>query len=284
MSFITTFAYSISCYSLNTRFYESVVNKRDLTVLPACIPVFLGVISIHLIQEAAHHLMAKKKGIKIGSPVPLPSPQLGLFGSITPLRSFPSNREALLDFALAGPVASVVVSLACVLGGIFASLRATPIDLVHFPVVPAALLKSSFLVGTFFSWLAPKTMMIPLAQPVPVHPLFVVGFSGLVSSALNLLPLSRLDGGRACSAAMGPRQGAIISAATLFYMVSHSLSGNSGIVVAWGLMVALFQRRAEIPARDEVTEVSNLRRGAWFFSFLLSLTILAPFPGSSGNM
>lgn len=228
--------------------------------------------------------MAKKKRIIIGPPVPLPSPQLGLFGSITPLRSFPPNREALLDFALAGPVASVVASLACVLGGIFASLRVMPIDLVHYPVVPAVLLKSSFLVGTFFSWFAPKTMMIPLAQPVPVHPLFVVGFSGLVSSALNLLPLLRLDGGRACSAAMGPRQGALISVATLFFILSHTLSGNSGILLSWGLMIALFQRRVEIPARDEVTEVSNLRRGVWFFSFVLSLTILAPFPGSSGNI
>jgi membrane-associated protease RseP (regulator of RpoE activity) len=226
--------------------------------------------------------MAKKKGIKIGPPVPLPSPQLGLFGSITPLRSFPSNREALFDFALSGPAASLVASLACVLGGIFASLRATPIDLVHFPVVPAALLKSSFLIGTFFSWFAPKVMMIPLAQPVPVHPLFVVGFSGLISSALNLLPLFRLDGGRACSAVMGPRQGALISVATLFFMLPHALSGTSGILLAWGLMIALFQRRAEIPARDEVTEVSNLRRGVWFFSFVLSLTILAPFPGASG--
>ena len=40
--------------------------------------------------------------MRIGVPIPLPSLQLGLFGCITRLLTFAPNRQALLDFALAG--------------------------------------------------------------------------------------------------------------------------------------------------------------------------------------
>jgi membrane-associated protease RseP (regulator of RpoE activity) len=143
-------------------------------------------------------------------------------------------------------------------------------------------MKSSFLIGWLVSWLASKTLMLPIAQPVPVHPLFMIGYSGLIASALNLLPIFRLDGGRACTAAMGPRQGAVISVSVLVTVLSLVLSGGSGLGFTWGMLVTIFQRRPEIPARDEATEVDKLRLGAWFFSFLLSLAILTPFPGAPG--
>jgi membrane-associated protease RseP (regulator of RpoE activity) len=162
------------------------------------------------------------------------------------------------------------------------TVRSSPAALVNFPVIPAAFLKSSFLIGTLLSWMSSKTLMLPLAQPVPVHPLFMIGFSGLIASGLNLLPIFRLDGGRACAAAVGPRQAAMISMAVLLFLLSIVLSSGSGLGFAWLLIVTLFQRRQEIPARDEVTEVDNVRLGVWFSSFLLAMAILAPFPGSPG--
>ena len=108
----------------------------------------------------------------------------------------------------------------------------------------------------------------------------MVGYSGLIASALNLLPIFRLDGGRACSAAMGPRQCAVISVSVLITVLSLVLTGGSGLGFTWGMIVTIFQRRPEIPARDEATEVDKFRLSAWFFSFLLSLAILTPFPGA----
>ena len=141
-------------------------------------------------------------------------------------------------------------------------------------------MKSSFLVGLIFSGLASKVLMLPLAQPVPVHPLFMVGLSGIVASALNLLPIFRLDGGRACYAVMGSRQGAIISVYTILSLISLNMTCGSGVMgILWVLFVANFQRRQEIPARDEVTEVDHVRVSAWLLSLILSITVLAPFPG-----
>ena len=278
----STFSFSINCYALNQKFFESIVNRQDMTALVACLPVFLGVCAVTAVHELAHRLVARWRGMKIGLPTPLPSTQFGLFGCITPLRSFPSNRAALLDFALSGPIASTVVSVLLMVFGINQTVHASPAALQQFPVVPVSLLKSSFLTGSLLTFLAPKVMMLPISQPIPIHPCLMIGFSGLIASALNLLPIFRLDGGRACSAAMGPRFGAIASAWTLLLLLSAALSGSTRLAWVWGFMVLVFQRRPEIPVRDDATEVDDFRLGAWVVSVATSLLALAPFPGGPG--
>jgi membrane-associated protease RseP (regulator of RpoE activity) len=258
------------------------VNQHDLRVLVACLPVFVGLLALQAVHELAHYVVAKARGIKIGLPLPLPSMQLGTFGCITPLRSFPPNRAALMDFALSGPVAAILLSLIFLIAGAYHTVHASAAALARFPVVPVALLKSSFLTGSLLSFLAPKAMMLPLSQPIPIHPLFMIGFSGILSSALNLLPVFRLDGGRACSAALGPRFSGVASAGTLLFMLSLVLSGGSGLAFAWSILVVFSQRRQEIPARDDVTEVDDVRLGAWIASLAASVLALAPFPGGPG--
>jgi len=278
---VSTFLYSFFAYVSNPNFFDSLVNQRDLTVLYSCIPLALGVLTIQIIHEAAHYLVAKRKKIKIGPPVPIPSllSNLPFFGWITPLRSFPSNRAALVDFALSGPMTALAVSLGLVFAGVVLTSRATALDIVRYPFVSVYGLKSSFLLGSILSWLLPKTMTLPLAQPIPMHPLFVAGSFGLVSSALNLLPIFRLDGGRACFAAMGQKSGGVISAGTVLFIVSNFLAGKGGgVMMSWALLVAVFQSRIETPCRDEYTEVDGKRQWLWLTSFLLSLSILMPFP------
>ena len=192
-----TLAYSLSCFALNPTFFHSIINQKDISIAAVCLPIFVGVLLVQVAHESAHRFMARRLGIKIGRPLPLPSSQIGTFGSITPLRSFPSNRAALLDFALSGPVAGMGLSILLLIGGVFATVYASSGALSNFPVVPAAILKSSFFVGSLLTMLVPKTMLLPLSQPIPIHPSFMVGFAGLISNALNMLPIGRLDGGRA---------------------------------------------------------------------------------------
>mmetsp|Transcript_49442 Transcript_49442/g.119960 ORF Transcript_49442/g.119960 Transcript_49442/m.119960 type:complete len:910 (+) Transcript_49442:3-2732(+) len=281
---LSTFLYSLSTFSLNPTFLDRLISRRELAVLPACLPVLVGTIAIQCIHEAVGRFIAKKRQIKIGSSIPIPSihfTTIPFFGCITPIQSFPRNRAEILDFALSGPVSAIAVSLAMVFAGISLTLRASSLDLSRFPFVTVASMKSSFLLGTILSWMAPKTMMLPMAQPIPMHPCFVVGVSGLITNALNLLPIFRLDGGRACFAALGHRQGAIISVFTLLLLTSMAFSGGSSVYLTWMVLVLLLQRRDEVPPRDDCTLVDGKRQMSWFLSFLLSLSILSPFPGYS---
>ena len=282
LALTTSFLYSVGCFSLNPKFLDGIVNKLDASSLLSCVPIILGVFGVQAIHEIAHIIAARRRGIKIGAPLPLPSTQLGLFGCITPLYSFPTSRSALLDFALSGPMAGYLASFLLMIVGTLQTTRASEAALGTFPFLPVGVLKSSFLAGSILSFLAPKLIMLPISQPVPISPLFMIGFAGAFASALNLLPIFRLDGGRACSAAMGERFGAVASSFTLLLLLSMTLSGDSSFAFNWGVMVVLFQRRPEIPVRDSFSEVDTPRLGVWLLSLVAAVVALVPFPGGSG--
>ena len=122
--------------------------------------------------------------------------------------------------------------------------------------------------------------MLPLSQPIPVHPLFMIGLAGVVASALNLLPVGRLDGGRAATAVFGRRSAYIVSLITLTYLAISALTGSSTTSVFWGLLVSIFQRLPEIPIRDEISEVDNTRFMLYIISIFITFLVLAPFPGA----
>eukprot|EP00557_Chaetoceros_sp_GSL56_P014868 CAMPEP_0176485734 /NCGR_PEP_ID=MMETSP0200_2-20121128/5194_1 /TAXON_ID=947934 /ORGANISM="Chaetoceros sp., Strain GSL56" /LENGTH=791 /DNA_ID=CAMNT_0017882391 /DNA_START=469 /DNA_END=2844 /DNA_ORIENTATION=- len=276
---VATFAYSVSAFALNPSFFNSIVNNSDISKISYCFPVFMGVFGISLIHEIAHRIVAHYSNMKLGLPVPLPSLQIGTFGSITPLRSFPKSRSDLFDVAMSGPLTSAILSIALMILGISLTVQASSEVLDTLAVIPVAFMKTSFLVGTICSYMAPKVMMMPLSQLIPVHPLFIVGFSGLITSALNLLPIGRLDGGRATTAVFGRRSSYLISLSTLFFLSVAALTQTSAISIFFGLLVTLFQRNAEIPMRDELTELDDRRVGIYIFSVVLTLLTLAPFPG-----
>jgi len=274
----TTFAYAVSSFALNPSFFDAAVKNNDTTLLSWCLPLFFGVLAVSALHEVMHIVAAKKYGVTLGNPVPLPSLQVGSFGNITPLRSFPSCRSALFDIAISGPGLTMLASLAMIVLGL--RLTMTAQSFTYFPVVPAAVMKSSFLIGSIASIVFPKVMLAPLAQPIPVHGLFLVGLAGLVSSSVNLLPIGRLDGGRASMAAYGRRSASLISLLSLLVLAFYSFSGVSGVIIFWGALVVLTQQRlAEIPARNEVTGINGIRVSIYNTLLILSLLTLAPFPG-----
>jgi membrane-associated protease RseP (regulator of RpoE activity) len=283
LSILAVFAYSVNCFALNPQFFNSLIHLDDARVLVQCLPVFLGVFALQAVGEGVRWLVARYRNIRIGLPLPLPSGQIGTFGCITPFRSFPSNRSTMIDVSLSGHITIFLLSVALMIFGISATLHSSEAALASFPHVPVALLKSSFMVGSIVTFVAPKLVSLPLAQPVPIHPLFIIGFSGILASSLNLLPMFRLDGGRACTAALGNRIGAIASVTSLLFLLSTSLaSDNSGLAFAWGMIIVIFRRKFEIPARDEVTPVDKARLGVWIAALLGALLTLAPFPGGYG--
>jgi membrane-associated protease RseP (regulator of RpoE activity) len=63
-------------------------------------------------------------------------------------------------------------------------------------------------------------MLQALSAPIPIHPLAIVGLTGVVINALNMMPIGRLDGGRAASAVFGRRTAAVLGTLTLLLQVS----------------------------------------------------------------
>jgi hypothetical protein len=279
----TTLAYAVSSFALNASFFNAVVKENDGSLFPLCLPVFFGVLAVSLVHEVGHVIAAKKHGVRLGLPVPLPSLQVGSFASITPFRSFPLSRTAMFDVAISGPGIAMLVSLAMIVFGLRLTLLAQ--TFTSFPVIPSAMMKSSLLVGSIASILFPKVMLAGLSQPIPIHPLFLIGIAGLYMSAVNLLPIGRLDGGRAAMSAFGRRSASLISLLSLLVLAFYSFNGLSGIIMFWGALIVVTQQRvADIPARNEVSGISGSRVALYNTLFILSILTLMPFPGGVSSM
>lgn len=122
----------------------------------------------------------------------IPSITTGLTGAITPLKSPPPNSKAMFDFAIAGPLAGLALSLVLLLSGL--DMTTTMTLNSQLPVVPVDLVRSSSLGGGLVQYFLGNTAIMPDQGPtavVQLHPLAIAGFIGCITNALALLPLGR---------------------------------------------------------------------------------------------
>lgn len=282
----TTAAYAISCFALNPKFFDAVMNHRDISprTLLTCAPIFVGVFGIQAVHELAHRVIAKRRMVELGLPVPLLSPELGLFGAVTSYRSFPPNLDALFDISVCGPLSGMLASVGCFIGGIMATLNSSAAMLTTFPVVPIVFLKGSFLTGAIVSILAPKLMVLPIAQPIPVHPAVCIGLAGLISNAIHMLPIVGLDGGGALAAIVGRGRAFVASVMCSMTLALSFLQGNDSSLFPSLAIIFAFARLGKKPwlVRNEITQVNDTRIAVYFAAFALALLTLVPFPGGQG--
>jgi membrane-associated protease RseP (regulator of RpoE activity) len=170
----------------------------DPSGLAAGLIFSLPLLGILLGHELGHYLLARRHRMDVSPPYFIPSPRInviGTFGAFIRLRSPIINRAVLLDVGSAGPVASFVLSIPVLALGLFLS---TPVRLpgggtptpfvVNFGGEPV-FVGGSLLVQAL-SWLAHGAVDV-----VVLHPFAFAGWLGLFVTAVNLFPLSQLDGG-----------------------------------------------------------------------------------------
>jgi hypothetical protein len=243
-------------------------------LLGAALPIAGAVIGVQVAHEVGHAVAARLRGLKAGLPLLVPNGQLGTFGAITQLRSLAPDRAALLDFALAGPAAGAAVAAALFLYGLARSAGGGGGgDVADLIPIPAALFQGSLLLGGVAkAALAGATAT--KGGALLVHPTLVAGWAGLVATALNCLPVGRLDGGRATLAAFG---GTALGIASFLTYVGLALGLlGSALALPFGLYVLICQREPEVPPRDGVSPPSGARQAAAAAAVALALLILLP--------
>ncbi|BAM81950.1 hypothetical protein, conserved [Cyanidioschyzon merolae strain 10D] len=277
----TTFGYGVGVFGLSPDFAQQIA-RGNIDVVSETLPVSIGAVGILVAHELGHRIAGAVRGVKQGLSFVIPSLQIGYYGCVTPLKSFPRNRSSLFDVAVAGPVAGLVSSVVALLAGLVLTVQqgSTPLD--WFPQIPSALFDASLFIGTLGKAILPQSA---LSQPtIAVHPLFVVGYTGLLSQALQLLPIGRTDGGRMVQAAFGRRIAGRVSGITLLLQALASVLGNSPLLLFYGLVVIFLQREQELPCLDEVSEPDNARRVTTFVLLLITMLILLPFPSQFGDI
>lgn len=230
-------------------------------------------------HEWAHRIAAARHGIRTTLPYCIPFlPHISVIGSLGAfirIRSPVPSRRALLDIGVAGPLASLALSIP-ILGVGLALSAPTEIPaqtglpfVIHFQDVTIRLGQPLLLQGmTSFPGLGTE------GEALLLHPLAFAGWLGLMLTFLNLLPLARLDGGHILHALHPSRAGwGAVGTVAAFLLLGFVWRGWW----AWAAVMVLLGRSRPLP-RDFLPPSARPGRGrrrlAW--CALGSIVLLLP--------
>jgi membrane-associated protease RseP (regulator of RpoE activity) len=238
------------------------------------IPFAAGIIGILAAHEIAHWAIADRHNVRLSLPFFIPTLQIGSFGALTKFLSILPNRNVLFDVAFAGPAVGGCLSFLVLLLGLLLSHKGSLFQL------PSEFFQGSILVGT----LARVVLQEPLKQTiVDVHPFVVLGWLGLVITALNLLPAGQLDGGRIVQAVYGRKTASRTTVGVL--IVLGLASFVNPLAFYWAIVLLFLQRDLERPCLNELTEPDDARAALCLLAlFLMIVTLLPLTPSLAGRL
>ena len=91
------------------------------------------------------------------------------------------------------------------------------------------------------------------STPVPLHPLALGGFAGLLINALDSVPIGSTDGGRLSQSLLG-RTGHLVFSSLIFtgLFLYTIFSGHRDLFVTYLIINSFAEKDTEVPCRNEV--------------------------------
>ncbi len=238
------------------------------------LPIGIGILCVLGIHELGHIALARQHQVKLSPPFLLPAWQLGAFGAITRFESILKNRSVLFDVAFAGPAAGGLLSFIFLMAGFYLSHPGSLFQL------PAGFFQGSILVGTLARAILGEALKGDL---VDVHPLLIVGWIGLIITAINIMPAGQLDGGRVVQAIYGRKTLIKSTAVTLVLLAIVGLFNP--LALYWAVLIVFLQRQPERPCTDDLSEPDDTRAILALLALFLMLLILLPLsPSLAGRL
>lgn len=230
---------------------------KNPSLLFAGVPFAATLMSILLAHEMGHYLTARRHGVKQTLPFFIPAPtRLGTLGALLFLRSKPPNRGVLLDIAVMGPYAGLVLAVPAVAWGLAHSAGAP-----HPP--------SDLVLGDSLLFAGLRQLFQPGAPYIVMHPIAEAGWYGLFITSLNLIPAAQLDGGHVTYALFGRAHGmvslgvsaALLASGALMIWLDHTGSSRlTGVLwISWALLL-LFVGAEHAEVNDRGLPLSRAQR------------------------
>jgi len=238
------------------------------------LPIAIGIWAVLGSGEIARRVLANQYNVGLSWPFFIPTFQIGSFGAIARFESLLPNRKVLFDIAFAGSAAGGIISLLMLVTGL---LLSHPGSLFQ---IPAEYFKGSVLVGTLAKVVLGSALQ---QQIVDVHPLVVIGWLGLVITAINLMPAGQLDGGRIVQAIYGRKIASRATLATFVVLAIASLVNP--LALYWAIVILILQRNLERPSLNELTEPDDARAALGLLALFLMISVLLPLtPALAGRL
>ena len=233
----------------------------------------LGFLGAH---EMGHYLTCRYYGIKATLPYFLPNPLIfGSFGAVIRIKSPIRNKKTLFDVGIAGPLAGFAVAVPI----LFIGMMQSYVIPTHPGGMPAGSESDFITLGepliqnlinqVLFSGSGDKAIFL--------SPLAWVGWFACLVTAINLLPVSQLDGGHIFYAVFG-RKHYFVSIAVVGAMILVALfMGYYGWLV-WALLIVIFFRLKHPPVADEEQPLDLKRKLLALVALAVLILCFVPVP------
>jgi len=228
----------------------------------------LAILGTH---EFGHYFTARAYGASVSLPyfIPAPPPFLfGTLGAIIRMRSPARDRNSLFDIAAAGPLAGLVVALPALWIGLgWSKVGAVPDG--------GAVVFGDSLLMRFMTWIVFGSL--PPGHDVFVHPVALAGWVGLFVTALNLIPVGQLDGGRIAYALFGARHRQVSVATFLALLALGAVTGSANWFV-WAFLLFFVMGFQHQPPLDDLSPLSPGRYAVGVACLILLVLLIPPVP------
>jgi len=238
------------------------------------LPIAIGLLVVLMSHELGHWWVARHHQVRLSWPFFLPTWEIGSFGAITRFESILPNRSVLFDISIAGPLCGGLVSITMLIIGLFLSRGEAPIQ------VPSAIFEGSLLVSALAKTILGESLQ---EGTITIHPLTIIGWVGLVITALNVMPAGQLDGGRMIQAIYGRKMASRTSLATLIILGLGALF--NALALYWAVVILVLQQGQERPSLNDITEPDDSRAAlALLMLFIMVITLLPLTPVLAGRL
>lgn len=289
LTFFTTTNAGVAWLNLNPYELENFRHGLTYSIL------LLAVLSFH---EFGHYFAAKYHGLKATLPfyIPVPIyPSPGTFGAVIRIRSIIPNKKVLFDVGIAGPIAGFVVAFGVLVYGMLTlpgieylyGIHPEYREMAEIPegnIVFGQTLMLLFLKNLLVS---PDAFFPPMGE-IYHYPYLLVGWFGMLVTAINLLPVGQLDGGHISYAMFGRKHRYLahiifgflltfgILGALPFFGISPPLTGWLG----WLLLsvILLFVIKLTHPPVPDPTPLDPVRMRIGWSAYIILILCFTPTP------
>ncbi|MDP7040070.1 MAG: site-2 protease family protein [Myxococcota bacterium] len=234
------------------------------------LPFATTLMAILLAHEMGHYLTARRYGVDQSLPYFIPAPTIfGTLGAIILMRSQPETRRDLLNVAVMGPYAGIILAIPAAAWGLAHSI----------PIEPEQMQPGQLWFGSsiLFSFL--ENHFSPNGSDVMLHPVAFAGWVGMFVTSLNLIPAAQLDGGHVAYSLFGRWQ-EMISRIIVLGLIGVGFylgTGKGTIWIFWGILLLLFGLRHP-PVQNESFPLSKGQKANAIFALVLFVLTFIPVP------
>jgi membrane-associated protease RseP (regulator of RpoE activity) len=233
-------------------------------------PFALTLLTILGVHEFGHYFTARHYGAAVSLPYFIPAPMLfGTFGAIIRMRSPARDRNSLFDIAAAGPLAGLMVAVPALIVGLMWSHVGTTTAGAGFGGFGYSLLTRLFVYLRFGA--------LPAGSSIVTHPIADAAWVGCFVTALNLVPVGQLDGGRIAYALSARRHRLLGVGSWVVLLGLGALTGSVNWFV-WAALLLFLVGFDHSPPLDDLTPLSPMRWLLGIVCLALVILLLPPIP------